>query len=77
MAEDHTGRDRRMSNARLGIDYARGVFFFIIGLLILFSDRLKVTLGSFHVFFGGLFVAYGIWRFYSTYRKNKRIKEDV
>ena len=77
MAEGYSRQDRRMTNARLGIDYARGIFFMIIGVVILLSDRLKLTLGSFHYFFGGLFVAYGIWRFYSTYRKNKRLKEDV
>lgn len=77
MAEDYSRNQKRMSNARLGIDYARGIFFMLIGLMILLSDRLKITLGTYHYFFGGLFVAYGLWRFYSTYRRNKRIKDDV
>jgi hypothetical protein len=77
MSEDFRPRDKRMSNARLGIDYARGIFFAIIGIVILLSERLKITLGNYHYFFGGLFVAYGLWRFYSTYRRNKRMKEDV
>ena len=76
MAEEFKRRDKRMNNARLGIDYARGIFFAIIGVVIMLSDRLAITLGNYHYFFGGLFVAYGLWRVYSTYRKNKSIQSD-
>lgn len=73
MAEEYNTENKGRTNARLGIDYARGILFLALGIIIFFRQ----SLGDARYIFGGLFVVYGIWRFYSTYRRNKRIKEDV
>jgi hypothetical protein len=73
MADEYSTENRRMTNPRLGIDYARGILFFALGIVLFF----KQSLGDARYIFGGLFVVYGIWRFYSTFRRNKRIKEDA
>jgi hypothetical protein len=55
------------------MDYGMGALIFLLGLFFIFSHKLGFEFNvddSYRYGFGGLCIAYGIWRMYRGYKKN-------
>jgi threonine/homoserine/homoserine lactone efflux protein len=68
-------RKKQVGNMRSIMDYTMGIVFFCIGIYFLLYQQLgwnimNRTHSMLDYFIGGLFLLYGIWRFYRGYKKN-------
>jgi hypothetical protein len=76
MLEDYEKKKRKqVSTMRSLLDYARGIFFTGIGVLLLFHEKFKISItermpGGAVKLLGVVFVLYGGWRLYQGYKKN-------
>jgi len=68
-------RKKQVGSMRSIMDYTMGIVFFCIGLYFLLYQKLNLNFlnrepSVLDYFIGGLFLLYGIWRFYRGYKKN-------
>jgi len=68
-------RQKQVGSMRSIMDYTMGIVFFCIGLYFLLYQKLNLNFlnrepSVLDYFIGGLFLLYGIWRFYRGYKKN-------
>jgi hypothetical protein len=73
--EYEKNRKKQVGNMRSIMDYTMGIVFFCIGLYFLLYQQLNLNFlnrepSVLDYFIGGLFLLYGIWRFYRGYKKN-------
>ncbi|MES1222817.1 MAG: hypothetical protein ABUT20_45415, partial [Bacteroidota bacterium] len=66
---------KQVGQMRSIMDYGMGILMLIAGVLFLFHDKFKISLGDnaptlMDKFFGGLCLLYGSWRIYRGYKKN-------
>lgn len=57
------------------LDYGMGAIFLLVGVVLLFGDKLNIRYGSYfdagaEKIFGGICLVYATWRFYRGYKKN-------
>ena len=68
-------KQKQVSSMRSLMDYARGIFFTGLGVLLFFHDKFKISItdrlpaGAVKAL-GVIFVLYGAWRIYRGYKKN-------
>lgn len=74
MQEEYQEQERkRITRMRSMMDISRGVVFTLLGLFFVFFDKFHIEGVLFHPWYrylGGLFIVYGLWRFYSGIKKN-------
>lgn len=76
MLEEYENKKRKqVGQMRSIMDYGMGILMLIAGVLFLFHDKFKISLGDnaptlMDKFFGGLCLLYGSWRIYRGYKKN-------
>ena len=68
-------KQKQVSSMRSLMDYARGILFTGLGVLLFFHDKFKISInerlpaGAVKAL-GVIFVLYGVWRIYRGYKKN-------
>jgi hypothetical protein len=76
MLEDFQEKQRQQgTRMRSVMDYTMGIVFFFLGLFFIFYRHFGIRImarepSNLDFVIGGLFVAYGSWRFYRGYKKN-------
>ena len=75
MEQYEKNKKKQVGNMRSIMDYTMGIVFFFIGLYFLVYQILDINFinrqpSSLDYLIGGLFITYGIWRFYRGYKKN-------
>ena len=76
MLEEYENKKRKqVSTMRSLMDYARGIFFMGLGVLLFFHEKFRIRINeSFPAnavkALGVIFVLYGAWRIYRGYKKN-------
>jgi hypothetical protein len=73
--EYEKNRKKQVGNMRSIMDYTMGIVFFCIGLYFLLYRQLGFNFMNrepsyIDYLIGGVFLIYGIWRFYRGYKKN-------
>jgi threonine/homoserine/homoserine lactone efflux protein len=73
--EYEKNRKKQVGGMRSIMDYTMGIVFFCIGLYFILYQHVGLNLlgrtpSVLDYFIGGLFLLYGVWRFYRGYKKN-------
>ena len=77
MLEEYEKKKRKQLSAmRSLMDYGMGILILLLGLFFLFRNRISIPFNEkfppneIDKMFGGICIAYGVWRIYRGYRKN-------
>ena len=77
MFEEYEKKKRRqVAGMRSLLDYGMGVIILVIGVFFFFRNRLDISFNEqfppneMDKIFGGMCIAYGLWRIYRGYKKN-------